>query len=149
MSSAPALRRLRQSAAADDGFTLIEAIVSFIVFAIVAAGATSAIYRAINASHETQQRVGAAAVAQQVIANAIAEANQNTATPEAGKTFVSALGNSQSSQEEFTVVRTITFDGGGNTCSPGKTFTVNVVVKQRQTGKFLARCDSEVACPPV
>jgi prepilin-type N-terminal cleavage/methylation domain-containing protein len=134
----------------DAGFTLIEVIVSFIVFSIVAASAATAIFRAINASHVTQQRVGAAGVAQSIIANAIAQANANTAAPEQGKTILSGLGNGQSaSKEEFIAVRTITFDSGGDTCAPGTLFTVNVMVKQAQTGQFLARSDTKIACPPA
>jgi prepilin-type N-terminal cleavage/methylation domain-containing protein len=150
MSFRATLRRL--AASTDEGFTLVEVLVSFTLFAIVGAAATTAIYRAINASHQTQQRVAAAQVAQQVIANAIALANTNQAAPEQGKTFVSGLGGdgSTAAKEEFTVVRTITFDSqSADVCSPGTTFTVNVVVTQKQTGKFLARSDSKIACPPA
>ncbi|MDT4926988.1 MAG: hypothetical protein QOG01_4701 [Pseudonocardiales bacterium] len=143
----------------ESGFTLIEVIVSFAIFAIVAASAATAIYKAVHASHLSQQRANAAGVAQSVIADAIAQANLNKIAPEPGKTILSTLGcvnNAQGNQcpansaaaEQFTVTRTITFDAG-DTCSPGALFTVNVVVNQKQTGQFLARSDSRIACPPA
>jgi prepilin-type N-terminal cleavage/methylation domain-containing protein len=133
----------------DSGFSLVEVIVSFAIFAIVAASAATAIYKAVQASHLSQQRTNAAGVAQSVIANAIAQANLNRVVPEAGRTILSNVGDGGSAAEEqFTVVRTITFDSG-DTCSPGKLFTTSVVVSQTQTGRFLARSDSVIACPPA
>jgi prepilin-type N-terminal cleavage/methylation domain-containing protein len=144
----------------DAGFTLLEVIVSFVIFAIVAASAATAIYRAVHASHLSQQRANASGVAQSVIADAIAKANLNQTVPEAGKVILSTVGcinadpqhpqcpASSAAGEQFTVVRTITFDAG-TTCAPGKLFTVSVVVNQAQTGQFLARSDSRVACPPA
>jgi prepilin-type N-terminal cleavage/methylation domain-containing protein len=152
------LRRLAQKVrrpaapTGDAGFTLIEVVVSFAIFAIVAASAGTAIYKAIHASHLSQQRTEAAGVAQSIIANAIAKANDNTAIPEAGVSILSTIGgptSATSSTEQFTAVRTITFDGGGTTCSPGTLFTVNVVVKQAQSGAVLARSDTRIACPPA
>src|SRR6266568_3823769 len=71
----------------ESGFTLLEVIVSFAIFAIVAASAATAIYKAVHASHLNQQRTNAAGVAQSVIADAIAKANLNTVLPEQGKTI--------------------------------------------------------------
>jgi prepilin-type N-terminal cleavage/methylation domain-containing protein len=149
-ASRPGSRIRATPATSDDaGFTLIEVIVSFAIFAIVTAGATTAIYKAIHASHLTQQRTEAAGVAQAVIADAIAKANDSSIQPEAGVSILSNVGDAKTAaQEDFTVVRTIAFDDG-TTCAPGKLFTVNVVVKQTNSGQVLARSDTRVACPPA
>jgi prepilin-type N-terminal cleavage/methylation domain-containing protein len=142
----------------DAGFTLIESIVSFVIFAIVAASAATAIYKAVHASHLTQQRANAAGVAQSVIADAIAQTNTNRVAPEPGKTILSNVGcdpklktcaATAAAAEQFTVTRTISFDAGGDTCAPGSLLTVSVVVVQAQSGQFLARSDSKIACPPA
>jgi prepilin-type N-terminal cleavage/methylation domain-containing protein len=139
--------RHRDNGSGQDGFTLIEAIVSFAIFAFVAAAASRAIFNAIDASHTTQQRVDAANVAQQFIAQAIATADY--IAPESGRSYPANVGNgTTAAREDFTVIRTITFDSG-NTCHPGTLYTVNVVVQQARTGKFLARSDSRIACPPA
>lgn len=141
--------RVRSAPRADDGFTVIEVIVSFVIFAIVAASAATAIYRAIHAAHLSQQRTDAAAIAQAVIADAIARANLGTVHPETDFAIQPNVGDGTTAdREDFTALRTITFDQG-DTCSPGTLFTVNVVVKQRQTGMTLARSDTRVACPPA
>ena len=149
-----AAERVRRTSAQNPeaGFTLIEVLVSFAIFAIVAASAGTAIYRAIHASHLSQQRTEAAGVAQSIIANAIAKANDSTVVPEAGVSIVSTVGDptgQKSSEEQFTAVRTITFPPPGDTCAPGVLFTVSVVVKQAQSGAVLARSDTAIACPPA
>lgn len=132
----------------DAGFTVLEVLVSFVIFVVVATSATYGIIRALDASHDSQQRVDAANVAQAFIAQAISSAN--TIAPEAGRTITSNVGNgTTSAREEFTVIRWISFATGQSSCTPGTTFTVNVEVHQAQTGKFLARSDSFVACPPA
>ena len=67
-------RRVRAGAAADHdgGFTVIEVVVAFMLFAIVGTAATTAVVDATKSSHGTQQRVQAADVAQQDIAQSIA-----------------------------------------------------------------------------
>jgi type II secretory pathway pseudopilin PulG len=146
-------RRLRAAAgrSADAGFTLVEALVSFVIFAVVATSATMGIINALNASHVAQQRIDAANVAQAFISDAIRRAT--TIPPVEGKTIISnvsskdASGNAVAGEEQFTVVEWVRFDSGS--CNSGRLFTVNVEVHQAQTNQFLARSDARVACPRV
>lgn len=132
----------------DSGFTLLETLVSFILFAIVATSAAYGINQALSASHRSQQRVDAADVAQSFIAQAIA--NAKTIAAENGRSVLSNVGDgSTAASEQFTVIRWVTFDAGATTCAPGHTFTVNVEVHQAQTNAFLARSDTSIACPPA
>jgi type II secretion system protein I len=136
VSRAAAARRDRP----EGGFTLLEVIVSFVVFAIVAASATAAIVTALQASHGTQQRVDAAAVAQSFIAQA--QTDPQSVTAESSKSYPANVKN-----EDFTVTRTITFSDGTSThCASGLSFTVHVLVAQAQSGRFLARNDTVVTC---
>lgn len=124
----------------DAGFTVLEVIVSFTLFVLASSTATYALFTSINASHISQQRGTAAGVAQSYIAQAAA--NSATVTRESAKQYSAAVGS-----EQFTVLRTITFSPSGATqCSQGASFTVDVVVSQAQTSKFLARNDSVIAC---
>jgi type II secretory pathway pseudopilin PulG len=131
----------------DGGFTLVEVLVSFVIFVAVAGAATTGIVNALQASHVSQQRVDAADVAQSFVADAISTATK--VAPEEGKTIISNVGDGKvAGGETFTVIRWITFDSG-DTCHPGALFTVNIEVHQAQTSQFLARSDARVACPPV
>jgi prepilin-type N-terminal cleavage/methylation domain-containing protein len=124
----------------DRGFTLLEVLVSFVLFAIVAAGASTSIVSALNASHGSQQTVDAANVAQTFIAST--QANTLAVRAEDKKTYSASVKN-----EQFTVTRTINFiPARAPQCTPGITFTVNVTVAQAQTSKFLARSDAVVTC---
>lgn len=143
--------RLR-TAQRDAGFTVLEALISFVVFAIVATTASYGLIKSIEASHASQQRVDAADVAQYFIGDAIRRAN--TIAPTEGRTIYSHVGGSDASgsahaaEEQFTVVQTVTFDTAGS-CNSGTLFWVHVLVRQAQTNQFLARSDARVACPRV
>jgi type II secretory pathway pseudopilin PulG len=137
----------------DAGFTVLEALVSFVIFAIVATTASYGLVEAINASHASEQRVNAAQVAQFWVADAIMRASTIGGTPVEGQTTYSDVGGTSNgvgyaAAERYTVVETITFDNPGS-CLTGTLFWVNVVVKQYQTNAFLARSDARVACPRV
>lgn len=124
----------------DAGFTVLEVLVAFSLFVLAASTATFALYTSINASHISQQRGTAAGVAQSYLAQAAA--NSATVVQESAKTYSATVGS-----EQFTVLRTINFSLAGETqCARGSFFTVNVVVNQAQTNKFLARNDSVIAC---
>jgi len=134
-------RRLVRDGSADAGFSLIEVLVSFVLFATVASAATYGIVNALQTSHNGQERVDAANIAQSFIA----QTQTNTSsvqTETARQVATSSLGS-----DTFTVLRWITFTTPGATqCSPGQTFTVSVTVSLQASGKFLARSDSVVAC---
>ena len=140
----------------DSGFTLLEAIVSFMLFVVVMGSAIYGIVNALNASHSSQQRVDAANVAQAFVAQArsnpqsvdLSQPNTKllTANPVVGSGT-----NGNAASEQFTAVRYITFSAPDESkCTPGGMFMVNVLVYQgtSTSGKFLARSDSVVACPP-
>jgi type II secretory pathway pseudopilin PulG len=131
----------------DAGFTVLEALVSFVVFAIVAATASYGLVRSITAAHGSQQRVDAANVAQVFIARAIQRAG--TIAPAEGQSLYAGVGPTDSTgkdAEAFTVVETVVYDTPGD-CNVGNLFWVHIVVRQRQTDAFLARSDARVACP--
>ena len=87
----------------DAGFTLIEAIVSFVIFAIVIAAAVLAIVAGISTSNNNRDRVTAANVAQQALAVAQSMPLASlTAAPSA--TITSTVG-----QEPYTIVRNVGF----------------------------------------
>jgi len=140
-SIASAVRRRMASAAdADAGFTVLEVLVSFVLFAVVAASATYGIVNALQTSHTGQQRVDAANIAQAYIA--ATEIRTQDAQTEVARPLTAPAGS-----EKFAVLRWITFSTPGATqCSAGQTFTVNVTVSVASTGTFLARSDSIVAC---
>ena len=145
------LARLRD-AQRDAGFTVLEALISFVVFAIVATTASYGLVKAIDASHASQQRVDAADVAQYILGDVLRTAGLQA--PVEGKTIFSHVGDSRTtgpryaSNEEFTAIQTIVFDTPGS-CNTGTAFWVHIVVRQAQTNKFLARTDARVACPRV
>lgn len=128
-------------ATTDAGFSLLEVIVSFVIFAVVAGSATAAIVSALRASHSSQQRVDAAQVALQFVSDA--QRNPGSMQPESNKTFPTV----GVQNEQFSVTRSIVFSNSGTTtCTSGMYFTVHVTVNQAQTGKFLARSDTVVTC---
>jgi prepilin-type N-terminal cleavage/methylation domain-containing protein len=127
----------------DAGFSLLEVVVSFSLFAIVAGGATTGIVSALQAAHTSQQRIDAANVAQRDLALVFAAYSSGSgvgAIP-VKASYVQAVGS-----ERFSVVRTVAMQGSATACSPGQSFRVDVQVSQQQTGTFLAQTDTVIAC---
>jgi type II secretory pathway component PulJ len=120
----------------ETGFTLLEVVVSFVLFAIVAGAAVTGIVSSLKASHTSQQRVDAANVAQTYVSLEDTKSVQNGTS-----SFTAVVKN-----EQFSVQRTIAFEGSATTCAPGASFAVHVLVSQQTSGAFLARTDSVIAC---
>jgi type II secretory pathway pseudopilin PulG len=98
-----ALRTGSDTSDADGGFILVEAIVSMVIFAIVAAGATTAVIGGIQGSSVTQTRVSTANIAQQAVQQAEAMPKASlAATPIV--TSTATAGNAK-----YTVTRTVQF----------------------------------------
>ncbi|MBE7189289.1 prepilin-type N-terminal cleavage/methylation domain-containing protein [Jatrophihabitans endophyticus] len=87
----------------DEGFTLIEAIVSFVIFAIVIAAAVTAIVTGIKTSNGNRDRVTAANVAQQALTKAQGATGASLAAAPTA-TSTSTVG-----KEPYTVVRRIDY----------------------------------------
>lgn len=125
----------------DEGFSLVEVIVSFGLLMVVGAAAVAGIVNALQTSHVSQQRVLAANVGQQDLATDLA-AYQAAGTVPRTTSYTTIVGS-----EQFTVSRAVSFNPGTATaCSPGSTFTVHVQVSQTQSGKFLTQIDTVIAC---
>jgi type II secretory pathway pseudopilin PulG len=106
------LHLLRERAGTDDGVILAEILVSMLIFAVVAAGASSAIMGGISASSITQNRVSTANVAQQSLQQARnLSPDQLAATPTATSTASVGAGT-------YTITRTVTFTPAGSTACP-------------------------------
>jgi hypothetical protein len=91
-------------------------------------------------SHGSQRRVDAANVAQSVIADV--QHSPGSFSAETAR----VLGPVGVKNESFYITRTISFSNGGSSCATGVSMTVDVKVTQAQTGHFLARNDTVVAC---
>jgi type II secretory pathway pseudopilin PulG len=131
------------SSSNDGGFSLLEVVVSFSLFAIVAGGATTGIVSALQAAHTSQQRIDAANMAQRdlaLVSSAYSNGSGVGAIPVQAN-YVQTVGS-----ESFSVVRTVAMQGSATACSPGQSFRIGVQVSQQQTGKFLARTDTVIAC---
>jgi type II secretory pathway pseudopilin PulG len=135
------LGAMRGAAVRDDGFSLLEVLVSFLLFVIVSASATAAIVSAIRASHRSQQRVEGTGVAQAVISRYMSSPGSAVLGT---KTYLLSVKN-----EQFSVTQTIAFtDPRATQCLGGAshTYLLNVSVSQAQTKQFLVRNDALIAC---
>lgn len=156
------LQLTRVTHGGDRGFTMIEAIVSAVIFMVVISAAITAIVNAQRASHATQQRVDASNVAQFFIAKARADANASKINGQGGSQFPSYTGGNvvgKAAAEQFTVWRYIQFAEPDTTqCSPGTAFSIVVRVYKgnvsitdanKNSLSYLAQSSSVVACPPA
>lgn len=123
----------------DAGFTVLEVVVSFVLFAFVAGAATTGVVSSLKASHESQQRVDAANVAQYYVDQARTDTTLPGRYPD--RTYTATVGG-----ETFEVQRTMAFDGGATQCGSGVTYVVRVKVLQANSRQFLARSDARVSC---
>ncbi len=128
----------------DGGFTLLETVVSFLLFTIVAVGAAVAIVSALRISHTSQQRVDAANAAQGWLSTVLVryhgQSDQRT-IPRPNPTIPAAVRN-----ESFVINQQVTPASGA--CPSSGSFTVTLIVNQAQSAKQLARTDTVIACTP-
>lgn len=131
----------------DGGFILIEALVSMIIFAIIATGAGAAIIGGLSATTVTNARVATANVAQQAIQQA---QNQSAATLAAQPTTTSTVTAGSAS---YTVTRTITYSPTSSTGCPAAiesgtphAMVVHVTVTGTGTVSRTVSMDTVIAC---
>lgn len=120
----------------DDGFALLEVLVSFVLFAIVSASATVAIANSITISNTTRNRVTATGLAQAAITKARADTASLMAAP-----------TSTTTANGYTVTRTATVPViSGIRCPAGQTMPVTVTVTWPTNGIRSVRIDTVIAC---
>lgn len=120
----------------DAGFTVLEMLISFVVFAIAAASATAAIANSIKISNTTDNRVTATGLAAAAIDQARADTTSLIADPDTTTTT-----------DAYTVTRHATVpEAGGIRCPAGQTIAVTVTVTWRDSGSRLVRVDTDIAC---
>ncbi len=130
----------------DDGFTLVEVIVAFVIFMVVAGGATFTVLGGLQSSRATHSQVSGTNVAQQEIERARSMPRASlTATPTATTTTV--LGS-----EKYTSTRTISYLPNGASCptgiatdAPHKIAVTVTVTWPSSKGKTI-RMDTVLAC---
>lgn len=111
------LHLLGQRSRAEDGIILPEILVSMLIFAIVAAGATTAVMGGLNANSITQNRVTTANVAQQAL-----QQTRNLTTDQLAAT-PSATSSATIGAGKYTITRTVTFTPAGSTACPSSLAT--------------------------
>jgi Tfp pilus assembly protein PilV len=125
-------RELRQ----DDGFALLEVLVSFVLFAIVSASATVAIATSIKITNTTRNRVTASNLAQAAITKARADTASLMAAP-----------TTTTTTNGYTVTRHATVPViSGIKCPAGQTMPITVTVSWPSNGTRSVRLDTVIAC---
>ncbi|WP_156760506.1 type IV pilus modification PilV family protein [Microbacterium karelineae] len=124
----------------DDGFTLVEAVVSIAIFAIVATAATFAIVSAVRAASATELRVAAGHIAEEELARVVSLGAEPAEPP--GDAVVSDGGR------EFSV--TVSADPAyGEDCAGGhRDVALEVTVAAHDAAGVSARLDTRLACEP-
>ena len=139
------IRRVRTDRRGDTGFSLIEAVVSMVIFAIVSTAAVTAVLTGITSTHLTTTRVAATNIAQQDIQNARAQAPAQVSA--SGYPLTVTQGNTT-----YTVARQLSYSpSGASSCpssgTPGGPYYVNVtdIVTWNSQHKPI-RVDAVIAC---
>lgn len=106
MSAVDRLQQVRPNRAAragDAGFTLMEVLVSMMIFAIISAAAVTAVISGIHGASATDRRVGTSNIAQQTIQQAQNAPRATLAASPSATSTVSA------GSVKYRVTRTVTF----------------------------------------
>lgn len=122
----------------DEGFTLIEAVVSIAIFAIVATAATFAIVSSARAASATELRVVAGHIAEQQLDRVVLLGADPTPAPQSGTIA--------SEDRDFEVVFAATPDYG-TTCDGYRDVSVTVSTVASGESLVTARLDTRIACP--
>ncbi len=128
----------QEAATTDRGFTVIEALVSFVLLALVGASATSAIVATMRTSNTTRDRVTAANIAQQDIQDARSLRYPNYPAGVAAHTVT--VGN-----KSFTVSRSVTTPCPATWIPDSPPMQVVTTVTWRD-GKTPVTIGTEIAC---
>jgi type II secretory pathway pseudopilin PulG len=138
--------RSRHARNSDDGFTLLEAIVSFTIFAVVATSAVAAVMTGINVSNRTAMRVTATHVLQQDLESVRAMSPSSISTS-GYPTTVSV------DQNSYTINRTLSYPGGGTSCPSKRTAGTLYYINVTDSATWLdnktqrtMRLDTVIAC---
>lgn len=120
----------------DAGFTVLEILVSIVIFAIVASSATLAIVNGIKTTNSSNNRVTATSLAQAALTKARADMTSLMATPTATTT-----------SGAYTIARSATIPvSNGVQCPVGQEMPITVTVTWKQGGTRSVRIDSAIAC---
>ena len=124
------------ASAAEDGFTLVEVLVAFTIFVIIATASMNALYTIVKSTAVTQSRVSAANLARQEIERL---REQNSVNSELDTSPIS------STTPQGTTY-TITPFGTSAACSPNGERQVSVVVSWQNSGLRNVRYDTVLSC---
>ena len=119
----------------DEGFTLIEAVVSIAIFAIVATAATFAIVSSARASSATDLRVAAGQIAQQQLDRIVLLGAEPREAPTSGTVTAD--------DRTFDVE----ISGYEGDCDSFRDITVVVSTRVSNNQSVSARLDTRLACP--
>jgi prepilin-type N-terminal cleavage/methylation domain-containing protein len=127
--------RFGNAAPADGGFTVLEVVVSIVIFVIAATAAGSALVTNVSSSRLTQERVRAASMAQSFLAGFQSSKTMPASLPTSGPDGYSV---------------SISLNPGlAAACATGSSRTVSVLIfapGAATTGTPIARTDGVIAC---
>jgi type II secretory pathway pseudopilin PulG len=122
----------------DSGFTLIEALVAFVLFIVMSVSATYALVSTIRLSHMTQNRVAAANLANQAVEQLRLQNNANSQLDASTRTVVLR-------GTRFTVTPVLNPISTA-ACPLGTTRKVTVIVSWNGSGARSPRYDTVLSC---
>jgi prepilin-type N-terminal cleavage/methylation domain-containing protein len=134
-----ACHRISYAATRDAGFTVIEAIVAMTIFVIVSAAAIAAVFGGIQSSNNTNNRVGAANIAQSDLEQARAQGTPSATSYPTAPT---------SGGPTFQVTRSVTMPppSATATCPDGSSIKVGVTVSGPGNSGRSVSMSTVIAC---